>query len=171
MKLNFKRLEFSVKWTFLTAACHHCRKPWIYCILYISYHICIYQVNTLQGRLLQHKTIPVHSPAPPFQSAAVPSAPTPFPFSSSPQHELSAVSAGMPAPAAASPGCAASPVQSVSWALRTAAIKTCRRRSARSGPAADPLWNCPAEPPPPGIEQSETQGRLIRSNTSLLVFS
>lgn len=90
-----------------------------------------------QGKHLENDAwLPVRAPGPPFQSAAVPSAPTPSPFSSSPQHELPAVSAGMPAPAAASLGCGASPVRSASWAASCAAIKTCRRRSARSGPAA-----------------------------------
>lgn len=116
--------------------------------------------------------LPVGALGPPFQSAAVPSAPTPSPSSSSPQHELPAVSVGMPAPAAASPGCAASPVRSASWVVSLAAIKTSRRRSARSGPAAGLRWNYPAVPPPPGQTQPQPQDRTmrqIRSDTSLPV--
>lgn len=96
---------------------------------------------------------------PPSQRAAFPWAPTPSLFSSSPQHELPVVSAGMPTPAAASPGCAASPVRSASWAGRTVVITMCKRTSAHSGPAAGPLWNCPAGLPLPVLDRA-TEIRL-----------
>lgn len=93
--------------------------------------------------------LPGSAPDPLFQSAAVLSAPTPSPSSSSPLHELFVVFAGTPAPAAASPSCAASLVQSASWAVSQYVIKMSRRRNARSGPVAALLWNYPAGLPPP----------------------
>lgn len=81
----------------------------------------------------------VRALATPFPSNDAPSAPIPSPSSSSPQHELPAVSAGLPVPASVSPGCAASPVRSASWAARTAATRRSRSRSAHSGPGAGPL--------------------------------
>lgn len=80
--------------------------------------------------------LPESAPDPLFHSADVLSAPTPSPSSSSPPHEPFVACAGTPAPAAASPSCAASPVQSASWAASQCAIETSRRRNARSGPAA-----------------------------------
>lgn len=93
--------------------------------------------------------LPGSAPDPLFQSAAVLSAPTPSPSSSSPLHEPFVVFAGTPALAAASPSCAASPVQSASWAVSQYVIKMNRRTNAHSGPVAALLWNYPAGPPPP----------------------
>lgn len=164
--------------------------------LYISDSRLIYSTTSIPKRYLwemfQSQSIsvknckvnnaisPVHSLAPPVLSNHVPSPPIPSPSVSSPRHELLAVSAGLPAPASASPGCAASPVRSVSWAERTAETRRSRTTSVQSGPGAGPLWSCPAERPPPEhvqnkshrAERSDMQynERMVYWNTPMVIW-